>query len=372
MSVGNGDLHVPVVAGQDPDAPPVWWRNRLASSVNCEPSARALLVRLEQLGAVELLGQLDVDQLFAGEEALDVVSAPQDRERDRRCHTSRSRPGCRSGPELLDRDERPDRLVEDDRVEPVEGEQALVDRLLAGLAADDALEPVRVEAMVLEELSRLVEVGLRAGDDDPVDLRIARAFSSTWTMSGLPPSRRNCFGNGRPIRRPIPPASTTMPNVMRASCTCRATRVAGAAGIIRLPSTRRRSTAPGGPESPSCHGDAARSAPRRAAPSPPAGAHPCAIALIRGTFAVGEAAAAAPAGRLRRLRPPTRSAATSRSSATSCNGAGPAIPYRVVARRSQLGWRSWFADVPVQHPDGATTSRHRGCSSSTTTSSRST
>ncbi len=36
-------------------------------------------------------------------------------------------------------------------------------------------------------------------------------------MSGLPPSSRNCLGNGRPMRLPTPPASTTMPIFMRSS-----------------------------------------------------------------------------------------------------------------------------------------------------------
>src|SRR5829696_6072218 len=44
---------------------------------------------------------------------------------------------------------------------------------------------------------------------------IARAFSSTWMSSGLPPSRRNCFGTGRPMRRPTPPASTIIPVVIQ-------------------------------------------------------------------------------------------------------------------------------------------------------------
>ena len=44
---------------------------------------------------------------------------------------------------------------------------------------------------------------------------MTRAFSSTWTMSGLPPSSRNCLGNGRPMRLPMPPASTTMPIFMQ-------------------------------------------------------------------------------------------------------------------------------------------------------------
>ena len=46
---------------------------------------------------------------------------------------------------------------------------------------------------------------------------MTRAFSSTWTMSGLPPSSRNCLGNGRPMRLPMPPASTTIPIFMRSS-----------------------------------------------------------------------------------------------------------------------------------------------------------
>ena len=36
-------------------------------------------------------------------------------------------------------------------------------------------------------------------------------------MSGLPPSSRNCFGNGRPMRLPTPPASTIIPIFMRTS-----------------------------------------------------------------------------------------------------------------------------------------------------------
>ena len=36
-------------------------------------------------------------------------------------------------------------------------------------------------------------------------------------MSGLPPSSRNCFGNGRPMRLPTPPASTIIPIFMRSS-----------------------------------------------------------------------------------------------------------------------------------------------------------
>src|SRR6478735_7077550 len=46
---------------------------------------------------------------------------------------------------------------------------------------------------------------------------MTRAFSRTWTRSGLPPSRRNCFGNGRPMRLPTPPASTIIPIFMRTS-----------------------------------------------------------------------------------------------------------------------------------------------------------
>ena len=36
-------------------------------------------------------------------------------------------------------------------------------------------------------------------------------------MSGLPPSSRNCLGNGRPMRLPTPPASTIIPIFMRTS-----------------------------------------------------------------------------------------------------------------------------------------------------------
>ena len=46
---------------------------------------------------------------------------------------------------------------------------------------------------------------------------MTRAFSSTWMISGLPPSSRNCLGNGRPMRLPMPPASTIIPIFMRSS-----------------------------------------------------------------------------------------------------------------------------------------------------------
>ena len=48
-------------------------------------------------------------------------------------------------------------------------------------------------------------------------------------MSGLPPSRRNCLGNGRPMRLPIPPASTIIPIFMRTS---------GGLGLVRLSTSR--------------------------------------------------------------------------------------------------------------------------------------
>jgi hypothetical protein len=100
--------------------------------------------------------------------------------------------------------------VDDHGLTIAELDEPLVDRLLARRAADDAAEPV-VEAVVRDELARwasgqVMTTRSIAG--------MTRAFSSTCTISGFPPRSRNCLGNGRPMRFPTPPASTTMPIFM--------------------------------------------------------------------------------------------------------------------------------------------------------------
>ena len=74
-----------------------------------------------------------------------------------------------SDAELLERDERTDGLVDDDRLALAQLEHALVHGLLPGLAAFDAAEAIR-EVAVLEQRLRLGDVLGRAGDDDALDV----------------------------------------------------------------------------------------------------------------------------------------------------------------------------------------------------------
>ena len=142
------------------------------------PSRRAASWAAVERGPVELLRELDVDQLVALEQVLDVLVALEHRERDRDAeHRVRVLGGDQLA-ELVGRDQRPDGLVDDHRVAVIELAQPEVDRFLARRPPPTMHdEPRGIEAVVGDQLPRLLEMRFRAGDDDPVDVGGLRAPS---------------------------------------------------------------------------------------------------------------------------------------------------------------------------------------------------
>ena len=132
--------------------------------------AAGRLMRGDELRPVELLGQLDVDQLVALQQVLDVVVALEHGERDRDPE-HRVRIGRRDElAELRDGHQRPDGLVDDHRVDIRELPEPEVDRLLPRRPADDAGEPRSSKPWLAISSRVSSRWRLRAGDDDPVDI----------------------------------------------------------------------------------------------------------------------------------------------------------------------------------------------------------
>ena len=98
--------------------------------------------------------------------------------------------------------------------------EPLVDRLLARRAADDAAEPV-AEAVVGDEPPGLLEVRLRAGDDDPLDGRDDPRLLEDVDDERLAAEQQELLGERAPDAFADPPGEHDHPDlhaVLRLGC----------------------------------------------------------------------------------------------------------------------------------------------------------